>query len=128
MKVFEVTIGDKLQRVFAEKRGGVLWLHYEGRTRSYDLRRKAAGGARKGPAQGNGEITAPMPGKILKVNAQPGAQVEAKQVLVVMEAMKMEYSLSSDVAGTVKAVNCKDGDQVELGAVLVTVEPAKKDE
>lgn len=123
MRIFEVLIDNKIQRVFAEKRNGHLWLHWGGRTRSFPLQKKTSG-KKGGVAQaGSGEILAPMPGKILKVNVKPGDKAAMKQVLVVMEAMKMEYSLSCDVNGVVKEVRCKEGDQVELGALLVAVTP-----
>jgi acetyl/propionyl-CoA carboxylase alpha subunit len=123
MKIFEVLIGDKIQRVFGEKRNGKLWLHWGGRTRAFELQKKVAGKKGGAAAIGSGEILAPMPGKILKVNVKAGDKAAVKQVLVVMEAMKMEYSLNSDVTGTVAAVRCKEGDQVDLGATLVTVTP-----
>ena len=65
---------------------------------------------------------APMPGRVVQLNVRLGERVEAGQILVVLEAMKMEQSLSAPVTGTVAAVNCAEGDVVEAGAVLVRVE------
>jgi len=72
-----------------------------------------------GPAGG---LVAPMPGKIIDVRAVAGDAVTAGQVLVVMEAMKMEHHLSSTADGTVAEVRVGVGDQVDNGAVLLVVD------
>jgi 3-methylcrotonyl-CoA carboxylase alpha subunit/acetyl-CoA/propionyl-CoA carboxylase biotin carboxyl carrier protein len=72
---------------------------------------------------GDGSVGAPMPGTVLAVHAEVGAQVELGDTLVVMEAMKMELSLTAPFAGHVTAVDAAVGDQVQLGAALVTVQP-----
>ncbi len=70
----------------------------------------------------SGSLHAPMPGKILRIGALEGAEVTEGQVLIVMEAMKMEHSIRSPHDGTVAEVRCREGDQVEADAVLVVVE------
>lgn len=69
-----------------------------------------------------GSLHAPMPGKVIRVEVSEGDQVEEGQVLVVMEAMKMEHTLRSPHAGSVTRVLSHDGAQVEGGTVLVIVE------
>ena len=64
-------------------------------------------------------LTAPMPGRITKLLAKEGDPVEPGQLVVMMEAMKMEYSLRMPVAGSIKRVHVQVGDQVSLGQVLV---------
>jgi biotin carboxyl carrier protein len=73
-------------------------------------------------AAGPERITAPMPGKIVKVLVKPGDRVDARQGLVIVEAMKMENELRSQKAGTVSEVRVKEGASVEAGAILVIVE------
>ena len=63
-------------------------------------------------------ITAPMPGTILKVNVQAGAAVKKGDVLMILEAMKMENEIMAPADGTVAAVNVAQGASVEAGAVL----------
>ncbi len=70
----------------------------------------------------SGGITAPMPGKIIKVLVEPGDKVEPGQVLVILEAMKMENELSAISKGTVKTVSVHSGDSVQGGQTLVTLE------
>lgn len=69
--------------------------------------------------QSHGDLTAPMPGRIVKVLVAVGDTVVAGQLLVVMEAMKMEYSIAAPEAGAVKAVRCTVGELVDRGAHLV---------
>ncbi|MCX7674242.1 MAG: hypothetical protein N2Z70_00240 [Bdellovibrionaceae bacterium] len=64
-------------------------------------------------------LTAPMPGRITKVLAQEGEELQAGQLVVMMEAMKMEYSLRMPVTGIVKRIHVQAGDQVSLGQTLV---------
>ncbi|MEW5742203.1 MAG: biotin/lipoyl-containing protein [Myxococcota bacterium] len=73
-------------------------------------------------AEGKQTVTAPMPGKIVKVFVKPGDEVQEGQGLVVVEAMKMENELKSPKAGKVIEVHAKEGTAVENGAKLVIVE------
>jgi 3-methylcrotonyl-CoA carboxylase alpha subunit len=75
-------------------------------------------------AAASGDVTAPMPGKIISVDVQAGAAVEQRALLVVLEAMKMEHRIEAPVAGTVKDVRVKPGELVKSGETLVTIGPA----
>ena len=71
---------------------------------------------------GSGEsVNAPMPGTILKVNVTSGQAVKAGQVLVVLEAMKMENEIMAPKDGTVTAVAVQKGASVDTGAPLVFI-------
>ena len=78
------------------------------------------------PESGNdeeaGSLHAPMPGKVIKVDVAVADRVVEGQVLVVIEAMKMEHTLRSPHSGAVVDVRHVAGDQIEAGAVLVVVE------
>lgn len=123
MRAYELKIDGKLVRVFAEKRKGLLWFHYKGQTFAVDTKPKSS--KQKSAAAAGNVITSPMPGKILKVATKVGDVVRARQTLVVMEAMKMEYALAAPGDGTVVSIKCAVGDQVSLGGVLVELELAK---
>lgn len=75
------------------------------------------------PAGGEGsvKVTAPMPGKILGVKASVGQAVKRGQVLVILEAMKMENEIVAPEDGTVASINVSTGDSVEPGATLATL-------
>jgi propionyl-CoA carboxylase alpha chain len=62
-----------------------------------------------------------MPGKVIRVEVEPGRRVSAGQVLLVVEAMKMEHSLRAPHDGIVVEVDCAPGDQVEAGTLLVVI-------
>jgi 3-methylcrotonyl-CoA carboxylase alpha subunit len=72
-------------------------------------------------AAASGDVTAPMPGKIVSVAVETGAAVEQRALLVVLEAMKMEHRIEAPVAGIVKDVRVKPGDLVKSGATLMTI-------
>ena len=67
-------------------------------------------------------IKSPMPGQVIKISAEVGQEVKKGDVLIVVEAMKMENSLSAPRDGIVKAVNVKTGDQVDGSALLIVLE------
>jgi 3-methylcrotonyl-CoA carboxylase alpha subunit len=70
-------------------------------------------------AEDAGRLTAPMPGKIIAWMVDEGAAVEKGQALAVMEAMKMEHTITAPAAGTVNALRYAVGDQVSEGAELL---------
>jgi 3-methylcrotonyl-CoA carboxylase alpha subunit len=74
---------------------------------------------------GSGSVTAPMPGKIVALLASVGSPVTAGQALVVMEAMKMEHTLSAPTVGVLKEFLCQVGDQVADGALLLRLEQSE---
>ena len=76
-----------------------------------------------GPS-GEQRVVAPMPGKVVRVLVAQGAAVQARQGLVVVEAMKMENELTSPTAGRVKVIAVEEGMSVEAGRLLVVIEPA----
>ena len=73
------------------------------------------------PAAGETAVKSPMPGNIFKVECSVGQSVNAGDVLVVLEAMKMEIEVSAPVAGTVKAVSAAVGTAVNTDDLLVTI-------
>ena len=72
-------------------------------------------------AQGAVQVKAPMPGNILDVKVKAGASVKAGDILVILEAMKMENEILAPQDGTVAAVNVSKGDTVNSGDVLVSM-------
>ena len=68
------------------------------------------------------EVRSPMPGKILQILVTEGAEVEAGQALVLLEAMKMENTLAAEGAARVKKIHVALGDLVDLGQLLVELE------
>lgn len=70
---------------------------------------------------GGQQVTAPMPGNIIKVNISQGAAVKKGDVLMILEAMKMENEIMSPCDGTVASVHTASGAAVDTGAVLCVI-------
>lgn len=110
-RAFVVREGD---RVFAQVGG-----------RNYLLTvmsRAAAEAAEHAPTQG--ELEAPMPGRVTRVAVAAGDAVKRGQELIVVEAMKMENALVAPTDGVVTSLSVKVGDMVAPGPALVVIEPA----
>ena len=84
--------------------------------------RRHRAGASDPAGAGPQRITAPMPGKIVRVFVRPGDAVTARQPLVVVEAMKMENELRANRDGTVAEVHVREGLSVEAGAPLIVIQ------
>jgi geranyl-CoA carboxylase alpha subunit len=80
--------------------------------------------AERKDAAGAGAIRAPMAGKIIKLATTPGATVAKGDLLVVLEAMKMEHELRAATDGTIDTISIKPGDQVAMRQLLISVKPA----
>ncbi|WP_346355028.1 biotin/lipoyl-containing protein [Azotosporobacter soli] len=72
-------------------------------------------------AAGETNIAAPMPGKVSKVSVKVGDKVKQGQVLMLLEAMKMQNEIGSPVDGVVKAINVSTGDGVKPGQVMLVL-------
>ncbi|MFT4129741.1 acetyl/propionyl/methylcrotonyl-CoA carboxylase subunit alpha [Labrys sp. (in: a-proteobacteria)] len=113
-------ISEGVLKARAVLSGETLTLFVDGRSYAFGLRdpRKPRGVE----SEGAGRIMSPMPGLVLSVSAAVGTAVEKGQALVVIEAMKMEHTVSAPRAGVVKMVDVAVGDQVVAGAELVVLE------
>lgn len=80
--------------------------------------RRSAGGAEEGIKK----ISSPMPGKVVRILAPVGTEVEAGQGVLVIEAMKMQNEMKSPKKGTIKKISASVGDAVEAGQVLAEIE------
>ena len=103
----------------ARGRRGV-WVACEGM--SWLLEEERPEAALKGAPSAD-ELRAPMTGRVVQVAAQPGASVREGDLLVTIEAMKMEFRLLAPEDGVVAEVRCEAGARVELGDLLVVLEP-----
>lgn len=99
-------------------RGGRLRIATVEDERTRQLRDMTGAGRRK---QAGGQVVAPMPGLVVRVEVEEGQAVEAGKGVVVLEAMKMENEISAVAGGKVKAVRVTAGQAVEKGAVLVEI-------
>jgi len=75
-----------------------------------------------GSSSGPQRITAPMPGKVVRLLVKAGEAVAARQPLVVVEAMKMENELRASRDGTVTGIHAREGMSVDAGALLIVIQ------
>ena len=107
--------GQKIRvAVHRDKRG--TWISHQG-----IVTLVANDSGRQKSKQAENIIEAPMTGKIVSIEVEPGEQVEEGVVLIIMEAMKMEYRLKAPIAGQVDKVQCEAGELVDLGKTLVSL-------
>ncbi|HVA76476.1 MAG TPA: biotin/lipoyl-containing protein [Candidatus Binataceae bacterium] len=117
-----LSLGERRFRLLGARRKDAILVAVGPRTFDFVPAESAARRAHGGLAAA--EVTAPMPGKILKVLVKDGDLVSAGQPLVVIEAMKMETALAAESDAIVKRVRVAPGDTIDHGAVLVELSPA----
>ncbi len=100
-----------------------LWVHYKGRTFAVEARASSRKSRKAGAGVSSDKVFAPMPGKVIKIFVNLGQEIEKGQAILVMEAMKMEYTLKAELSGKIAQIECCIEDQVVLGKMLVKIEP-----
>ena len=119
MKKFDVEIkGQRFQGAVAQN-GNTIWYSLNGEVWTVESGARTGRAGARGAAADPNIVNAPMPGKIIKVLVQKNSKVAVGETLIVMEAMKMEYTLKAGANGFVEDVACVVGQQVSLGASLV---------
>ncbi|MBI4042489.1 MAG: acetyl-CoA carboxylase biotin carboxyl carrier protein subunit [Deltaproteobacteria bacterium] len=124
---FIAHLGSHLLRGLVKKRGDDLWIWTPQQTLHLRLTRPHVHLASiESPAENL--IRAPMTGKIVKIAVKEGEAVGRGEVIVIFEAMKMEYPLTASHEGHVEKILTKVGEQVDLGKILVEMTAPKKRE
>lgn len=121
MKNYTITVNGNVYDVTVEEGTGSTAGAAKAATPKAAAPKAAPKAAAPAGAQGAVKVNAPMPGKILKVNVNAGTAVKKGDVLLVLEAMKMENEIPAPSDGTVASINVAVGDNVEAGAVLATL-------
>ena len=83
-------------------------------------KKKRSGSGKK---KKSGTVSANIPGKVVTVEVNVGDEVVEGQVILILEAMKMQNEIQAPVSGTVISVNCKEGQAIEANIPLVIIEP-----
>ena len=113
--------GSRVSRCAAVATPRGVWVALHGR--SYFLERRRREAAAIESAHSTDEIRAPMTGRVVTVAARSGMDAREGDLLLTIEAMKMEFKLSAPEDGVVTDVLCAEGDRVELGQLLVKLAP-----
>ena len=111
MKTYTITVNGNVYNVTVE----------EGQTSGASAAAPVAAPKAAAGAAGSVEVTASVPGKVFKIEANTGATVKAGDPIVILEAMKMEIPVVAPEDGTVASINVAVGDAVESGDVLATM-------
>ena len=125
MKTYTITVNGNVYDVTVEEGTGVAAAPVAQpaapKTTPASVKKVAPKAAASAGAQGGVKVNAPMPGKILGIKANAGQAVKKGQVLLILEAMKMENEIVAPQDGTVASINVSVGEQVEAGAVIATL-------
>jgi biotin carboxyl carrier protein len=117
---YRVTTGIAHRLGYAVRSRDATWVFLDGRVYVFDRQPRRAGRARQ--ADDELALAAPMPATVVLVNVAPGQEVSPGDVLVVLEAMKMELPITAPRQGRVKAVACRPGELVQPGVPLLELE------
>lgn len=110
-------IGGEVSRVRVAREGERVFVWCAGRALEF---RRAAGRPRRA-REAAGSLAAPMPGRVRRIVASPGERVVHGDVVLILEAMKMEHAIRAPRAGTVSKVFHSEGDLVEAGTPLAEI-------
>lgn len=121
MKTYTITVNGNVYDVTVEEGGSGSAPVASAPKKAAAPKAAPAKAAAPAGAQGSVKVNAPMPGKILGVKANAGQAVKKGDVILILEAMKMENEVVAPQDGTVASVNVAVGDMVESGDVLATL-------
>ena len=115
------------------ERDGEMWkATVEGKT--FEIQVPDAGPAPKqrrsagGKSKKSGKVTANIPGKVVTVEVTIGQEVEEGQVVMILEAMKMQNEIQAPVSGTVTEIHCEEGQSIEANVPLLVITPPETEE
>ena len=116
---FVVRQGDRITRLYAATAGDTVWVFHDGVV--YEIADPSPSRARARSSAGGGSLTAPMPATVVAVNVKVGDAVARGDIVIVLEAMKMELPVRALGDGTVTAVHCRPGELVQPDTVLIEI-------
>ena len=139
----EALLGDKMKKrkvkvdgedyeVELEKQEGVWNVTIEGKSFRIEIEGGSVGDMagnkrkKKGRGKKSGTISSTIPGKIVSIAVEEGDIVAEGDVVMILEAMKMQNEIQAPLSGSVTAVNCKPGDSIEANSPLIVIQPEEK--
>lgn len=121
MKNYRITVNGNVYDVTVEETGATASAPVAPVVSAAPKAAPAKAQAEATGTQGATKVNAPMPGKILSVKTKAGAAVKKGDVILILEAMKMENEVVAPADGTIASVNVNEGATVEAGDVLATL-------
>ena len=132
MKNRKVKVDGEEYEVELEKQEGVWNVTIEGKSFRIEIEGGSVGDQtgnkrkKKGRGKKSGTISSTIPGKIVSIAVEEGDIVAEEDVVMILEAMKMQNEIQAPLSGTVTAVNCKPGDSIEANSPLIVIQPEEK--
>lgn len=117
---YQVVTESGRRIAYAVAAGGATWVFLDGRT--YLVHAGASPGRRSARADDDTALAAPMPATVVSVTVSAGQRVSRGDVLVTLEAMKMELAVKAPRDGTVRSIACRPGELVQPGTPLLELE------
>jgi biotin carboxyl carrier protein len=81
-----------------------------------------------GKAKKSGKVSANIPGKVVTVEVSVGDEVKEGQVVMILEAMKMQNEIQAPVSGTITEIHCEEGQSIEANVPLLVITPSESEE
>lgn len=132
MKNRKVKVDGEEYEVELEKQEGVWNVTIEGKSFRIEIEGGSVGDPtgkkrkKKGRGKKSGTISSTIPGKIVSIAVEEGNIVAEGDVVMILEAMKMQNEIQAPLSGNVTAVNCKPGDSIEANSPLIVIQPEEK--
>ena len=132
MKNRKVKVNGEEYEVELEKQEGVWNVTIEGKSFRIEIEGGSVGEPtgnkrkKKGRGKKSGTISSTIPGKIVSIAVEEGNIVAEGDVVMILEAMKMQNEIQAPLSGSVTAVNCKPGDSIEANSPLIVIQPEEK--
>lgn len=132
MKNRKVKVDGEEYEVELEKQEGVWNVTIEGKSFRIEIEGNSVGDMagnkrkKKGRGKKSGTISSTIPGKIVSIAVEEGDIVAEGDVVMILEAMKMQNEIQAPLSGSVTAVNCKPGDSIEANSPLIVIQPEEK--
>ncbi len=131
-EIRKVTVNGEEFEVELEQEGDVWTAVVGGKTFEISVpdsgpapkQRRASGGKSKK----SGKVNANIPGKVVTVEVSLGDEVEAGQVVMILEAMKMQNEIQAPISGTITEIHCEEGQSIEANVPLLVITPLETDE
>tara|TARA_B110000196_G_scaffold62755_1_gene52448 strand:+ start:97 stop:597 length:501 start_codon:yes stop_codon:yes gene_type:complete len=123
--LYSLIVNGSTYTIAIEKEGKRIELFFKGDLFSYEIPSVRDKGGTENTS-GIDKISAPMPGRVVKILKSIGDMVSEGEGVVVVEAMKMESELKTTIDGKITGISVKEGDTVDLGSHILTVESQDK--
>ena len=118
-----IKLGDRIIKCLISEGEKSKYVFLDGQV--YQIKRIELTGKKKTQKK-EGDLNSPISGTVVTIKVKPGDPVKKGDVIMVIEAMKMEYLIRAPYKGTINKINFKEKDQIEIGELTSEITPAKR--